>query len=77
VVWVLLGEMFNNRIRAYALAVAAQWIANYIVSHTFPMLAGISLGLAYGIYTLMAMLSFVFVLAKIRETRGLELEEMK
>ena len=51
VVWVLLGEMFNNRIRAYALSVAtaAQWIANYIVSHTFPMLAGISLGLAYGI----------------------------
>jgi len=77
-VWVLLGEMFNNRIRAYALAVAAaaQWIANYIVSQTFPTLAGISLGFAYGIYALMAMLSFVFVLAKIRETRGLELEEM-
>ena len=55
VTWVLLGEMFNNRIRAYALAVAAsaQWIANYIVSQTFPPLAGISLGLAYGIYTLM------------------------
>jgi SP family sugar:H+ symporter-like MFS transporter len=79
VVWVLLGEMFNNRIRAYALAVAAaaQWIANYIVSQTFPTLAGINLGLAYGTYTLMAMLSFVFVLAKVKETRGLELEEMK
>jgi MFS transporter, SP family, sugar:H+ symporter len=78
VTWVLLGEMFNNRIRAYALAVAAaaQWVANYIVSQTFPTLAGISLGLAYGIYTLMAMLSLVFVLAKIKETRGLELEEM-
>ena len=78
VVWVLLGEMFNNRIRAYALAVAAaaQWIANYIVSQTFPALAGISLGLAYGTYTLMALLSFVFVLARVKETRGLELEEM-
>jgi SP family sugar:H+ symporter-like MFS transporter len=78
VTWVLLGEMFNNRIRAYALAVAAaaQWIANYIVSQTFPALAGVGLGLAYGIYTLMALLSFVFVLAKIKETRGLELEEM-
>jgi sugar porter (SP) family MFS transporter len=78
VVWVLLGEMFNNRIRAYALAVAAaaQWIANYIVSQTFPTLAGIGLGLAYGTYTLMAILSLVFVLAKVRETRGLELEEM-
>jgi MFS transporter, SP family, sugar:H+ symporter len=79
VTWVLLGEMFNNRIRAYALAVAAaaQWIANYVVSQTFPTLAGISLGLAYGTYTLMALLSLVFVLAKIKETRGLELEEMK
>jgi MFS transporter, SP family, sugar:H+ symporter len=79
VVWVLLGEMFNNRIRAYALAVAAaaQWIANYIVSQTFPTLAGINLGVAYGTYTLMALLSLVFVLAKVRETRGLELEEMK
>jgi SP family sugar:H+ symporter-like MFS transporter len=79
VVWVLLGEMFNNRIRAYALAVAAaaQWIANYIVSQTFPTLAGINLGVAYGTYTLMAMLSLVFVLVKVKETRGIELEEMK
>ncbi len=79
VVWVLLGEMFNNRIRAYALAVAAaaQWIANFIVSQTFPTLAGLNLGLAYGTYTLMAILSLVFVLAKVKETRGLELEEMQ
>jgi sugar porter (SP) family MFS transporter len=78
VVWVLLGEIFNNRIRAYALAVAAaaQWIANYIVSQTFPALAGVSLGFAYGIYALMAILSLVFVLAKVKETRGLELEAM-
>ena len=41
------------------------------------MLAGIGLGLAYGIYTLMAKLSFVLALARISETRGLELEEMK
>jgi MFS family permease len=79
VVWVLLGEMFSNRIRAYALAVAAaaQWIANYIVSQSFPTLAAVNLAVAYGTYTLMAMLSFVFVLAKVKETRGLELEEMK
>jgi MFS transporter, SP family, sugar:H+ symporter len=78
VTWVLLGEMFNNRIRAYALAVAAaaQWIANYIVSQTFPTLAGISLGVAYGTYTMMAVLSLVFVLLRVKETRGLELEAM-
>jgi hypothetical protein len=53
------------------------WIANFIVSQTFPTLAGISLGLAYGTYTLMTVLSFVFVVERIKETRGLELEAMK
>ncbi|MET0405143.1 MAG: sugar porter family MFS transporter, partial [Cystobacter sp.] len=53
VVWVLLGEMFNNRIRAQALALAgaAQWVANFIVSATFPALRTVGLGLAYGLYT--------------------------
>ena len=41
------------------------------------MLSGINLGLAYGIYTLMAMLSLVFVLARVKETRGIELEAME
>ncbi|MBV9749200.1 MAG: MFS transporter, partial [Acetobacteraceae bacterium] len=78
VVWVLLGEMFNNRIRAYALAVAAaaQWVANFVVSQTFPILASAGLGLAYGIYAGMAFLSFVFVARAVKETRGRELEEM-
>lgn len=78
VVWVLLGEMFSNKIRAYAIAVAgaAQWIANFIVSQTFPTLANTSLGLAYGIYTSMAILSFIFVLKFVKETRGRELEDM-
>jgi SP family sugar:H+ symporter-like MFS transporter len=79
VVWVLLGEMFPNRIRAAALGVAAgsQWIANFIVSTTFPTLSAISLGLAYGIYTMCALLSLVFVLTLVRETRGKELEAMQ
>lgn len=78
VVWVLLGEMFNNRIRAYALAVAAaaQWVANFAVSQTFPALASTGLGLAYGIYAAMALLSFVFVVRYVQETRGRELEDM-
>ncbi|HEY6740364.1 MAG TPA: sugar porter family MFS transporter [Actinopolymorphaceae bacterium] len=78
IVWVLLGEMFNNRIRASALALAAaaQWIANWIVTTTFPPLSEVSLGLAYGLYTLFAVISFVFVWRMIRETKGRELEEM-
>lgn len=79
VVWVLLGEKFPNRIRAAALGVAAaaQWIANWVVSTSFPALSDIGLGLAYGIYTTSAFLSFFFVLRWVRETRGVELEEMK
>jgi len=79
VVWVLLGEMFPNRIRAAALALAAsaQWAANFIVSTAFPPLAGKSLGLAYGIFTLFAILSIPFVMKKVRETKGLELEDIE
>jgi sugar porter (SP) family MFS transporter len=78
VVWVLLGEMFPNRIRAAALALAtaAQWLANWIVSTAFPPLANISLGLAYSIFTVMAALSIPFVLRHIRETKGVELEKV-
>ena len=78
VVWVLLGEMFPNRIRAAALAIAAsaQWVANFIVSTSFPGLAGISLGLAYGIFTAFAILSIPFVMRYIRETKGVSLEDM-
>jgi MFS transporter, SP family, sugar:H+ symporter len=78
VVWVMLGEMFNNKIRAMALAVAAsaQWVANFIVSTTFPPLKNLGLGLAYGIYTLFALLAVLFVIRFVRETKGKELEEM-
>jgi SP family sugar:H+ symporter-like MFS transporter len=79
VVWVMLGEMFNNRIRGSALAVAglAQWVANFLVSTTFPPLAsGLGLGGAYGIYSFFAFLSVVFVVKVITETKGKELEEM-
>jgi SP family sugar:H+ symporter-like MFS transporter len=79
VVWVLLGEMFPNRIRAAALAVAAaaQWVANFAVSMSFPVLAGSAgLSVAYGMFATFAVLSFVFVSRFVRETRGKELEEM-
>jgi MFS family permease len=78
VVWVMLGEMFNNKIRAVALAVAAaaQWIANFIISVTFPPLANIGLGFAYGIYTLFAFLAVLFVIKFVKETKGKELEDM-
>ncbi|WP_445637306.1 MFS transporter [Nostoc sp. DSM 114161] len=79
VTWVLLGEMFNNKIRAAALSVAAaiQWVANFAVSTTFPpILQYFGLGAAYGLYTIAAAISFFFVLFFIKETKGIELEDM-
>ncbi|WP_084622258.1 sugar porter family MFS transporter [Demequina oxidasica] len=78
VVWVLLGEMFPNRIRATALAVAAaaQWLANFAITMTFPIFADIGLTFAYGFYAAMALLSLVFVYFRVPETRGMELEDM-
>src|SRR4051794_1676492 len=78
VVWVLLGEIFPNWLRAAALAVAAaaQWIANFLVTVTFPVLADFSLTFAYGLYAVMALISFFFVSRYVQETKGKELEEM-
>jgi MFS transporter, SP family, sugar:H+ symporter len=46
------------------------------VSTTFPTLQAVGLGFAYGLYTLFAALSLVFVARRLRETKGRELEEM-
>ena len=77
VVWVLLGEMFPNRLRAAALGLAAagRWTANWLITVTFPGLRAV-LGVAYGFYALCAVLSLVFVWAKVQETKGRHLEDM-
>ena len=79
VVWVLLGEMFPNRIRgaALGLAAAAQWIANCLITASFPALGDFSLGVAYGFYAICAVLSFLFVSKWVQETKGMHLEDMK
>lgn len=78
VVWVLLGEMFPNRIRAAALGVAAsaQWVANWVITVSFPSLSDWNLSGAYVIYTGFALLSIPFILKWVPETKGKTLEEM-
>ncbi len=70
--------MFPNKIRAAAMSVGvmANWIANFIVSESFPGLVSISLGLAYGLFTVGALVSFFYVLRYVKETKGLSLEQM-
>jgi MFS transporter, SP family, sugar:H+ symporter len=79
VMWVMLGEMFPNQIRGSALAVAgaAQWLANFAISLSFPWLAkNIGLPVTYGFYTICAFISILFVLRAVHETKGTELEDM-
>lgn len=86
VTWVLLSEIFPNKIRgrAMAIAVAAQWLSNYLVSLTFPMMNDNSNltelfnhGFAYWIYGIMSLLAMYFVWKWVPETKGKTLEEME
>jgi SP family xylose:H+ symportor-like MFS transporter len=86
VTWVLLSEIFPNQIRgkAMAVAVAAQWIANYLVSWSFPILndnpylvAHFKHGFAYWIYGAMSVLAALFMWRFVPETKGRSLEQME
>ncbi len=77
VVWVLLGEIFPNRIRGVAMAVATlcHWLANFAVTLTFPLLlAGVGLAAAYAGYAAFALLAFFFVKVFLKETKLQSLE---
>ncbi|GAB3287434.1 sugar porter family MFS transporter [Parasphingorhabdus pacifica] len=78
VMWVLLGEMFPPHIRAAALAVGTgtNWIANWLVTVSFPSLRDWNLPATYFMYAGFALISLVFVLRYLKETKGKTLEEM-
>ncbi|RHJ83188.1 D-xylose transporter XylE [Parabacteroides sp. AM08-6] len=86
VCWVLLAEIFPNSIRStvMSIAVAGQWIANFLVSWTFPMLDKnqyltntFNHGMAYWIYGLMGILAALFIWKFVPETKGKTLEQME
>ena len=85
--WVLISEIFPNTIRgaAVAIAVAFQWIFNFIVSSTFLPLYNMELGsiganfghmFVYAMYGLICVIAAVFVWKLVPETKGKSLEEM-
>lgn len=86
VVWVLLSELFPNKVRgkAMAFAVGAMWISNLIVSWTFPMMNGSTAlthlfhhGFAYWIYSVMGLMAAFFMWNMVPETKGKTLEEIE
>lgn len=79
ITWVLLSEIFPNKIRgqAMAIAVAAQWAANFFISSTYPSMMEFSGTLTYGFYGVMSVLSAIFVLKWVPETKGKTLEQLE
>ncbi len=86
VCWVLLAEIFPNSIRSKALsiAVAAQWITNYLVSWTFPimdkntyLISHFNNGFAYWLYGAISILAAIFIWKWLPETKGKSLEELE
>tara|TARA_B110000908_G_C10243845_1_gene447640 strand:- start:207 stop:1580 length:1374 start_codon:yes stop_codon:yes gene_type:complete len=77
--WVLISEIFPNKIRsqAVAIAVAAQWAANFFISSTYPPMMEFSNGGTYLFYGVMSILSALFVWKYVPETKGKTLEEME
>lgn len=77
--WVLIAEVFPNTIRggAVAIAVAFQWIFNWIVSTSFvPMANGLGYGVVYTMYGVICIVAAVFVWKLVPETKGKTLEDM-
>ena len=77
--WVLIAEVFPNTIRggAVAIAVAFQWIFNWIVSTSFvPMANSLGYGFVYALYGIICVVAAVFVWKLVPETKGKTLEDM-
>jgi MFS family permease len=80
ITWVVLSEIFPNRIRGIAMSIAtfALWVASFILTFTFPLLNE-ALG-AYGtfwVYSGISILGFWFIKSKLPETKGKTLEEIE
>ena len=80
VTWVLLSEIFPNKVRGVAMAVctAALWIASFLLTYTFPFLnSGLGTGGTFLLYAVICFCGFLFVWRRIPETKGKSLEELE
>jgi len=80
ITWVILSEIFPNRIRggAMSVSVVALWMGNFVVSQTFPLMYQ-KLGLAqcFWVYAVICFAGFLFILMRLPETKGKTLEQIE
>jgi SP family arabinose:H+ symporter-like MFS transporter len=80
VMWVLISEIFPNRVRGLAtsIAVMSLWVANFILSYTFPIIKdALSIAATFWIYAGVCVLGVIFIKLYIPETKGKTLEEIE
>ncbi|MBC8026328.1 MAG: MFS transporter, partial [Steroidobacteraceae bacterium] len=80
VTWIVISEIFPNRIRgaAVAVAVGALWLASFALTYTFPLMnARLGASGVFYLYAFVCAVGFFFVLRYLRETKGRTLEELE
>mgnify|MGYP000882752248 CR=1 FL=1 len=80
VTWVVLSEIFPNRIRGFAMSVAtfALWAACFVLTYTFPLLnKALNASGTFWLYGIICVFGFWFILKKLPETKGKSLEEIE
>ncbi|MDR1866299.1 MAG: sugar porter family MFS transporter [Bacteroidales bacterium] len=80
IVWVVISEIFPNKIRGMAMAVAtfSLWTACFVLTYTFPLLnAGLGAYGTFWLYGIVCILGFAFIAKKLPETKGKSLEEIE
>lgn len=80
VTWVLLSEIFPNRVRGYAMGLAtlSLWMANFFTTASFPLLKKqFGLPVTFLIHAIICLIYFLFVKSKVPETKGRSLEEIE
>jgi MFS transporter, SP family, arabinose:H+ symporter len=80
VTWVYLSEIFPNSIRGLAMSAAtfALWVADFIVTYTFPLInASYGTSVTLIIYAVLCVIAFVYIYIKVPETKGKTLEELE
>ena len=80
VTWVVLSEIFPNRIRGFAMAIStfALWAACFVLTYSFPMLnRSLKASGTFWLYGFICILGFWYILKKLPETKGKSLEEIE
>ncbi|MFU0893986.1 sugar porter family MFS transporter, partial [Kluyvera sichuanensis] len=80
VTWVLLAEIFPNRVRGLAMSLAtlAQWVACFLLTYTFPLLnAGLGAAGSFTLYGVICALGYLYILRNVPETKGVTLEALE